>query len=86
MKSEAGGKIILDAEVTQIDKHGIWVLIGEKESFLPFENFPSFREASVGVIQNVELVANDHLYWPDLNIKVSVELIESRDRFSLGVE
>jgi len=76
----------LEAEVTQIDKHGIWVLIGEKESFLPFENFPSFREASVGVIQNVELLTNDHLYWPDLNIKVSVELIESRNRFSLDVE
>ena len=44
MKSEAGGETILEAEVTQIDKHGIWLLIGEKESFLPFENFPVFRD------------------------------------------
>ena len=46
-----------EVEVTQIDKQGIWVLIGEKESFLPFENFPRFRDASVGAIHNVELMS-----------------------------
>lgn len=54
MKSEAGGETILEAEVAQIDKYGIWLLIGDNESFLPFENFPAFREASVGAIHNVE--------------------------------
>lgn len=29
MKSDAGGKITLGAEVTQIDKHGIWLWIGQ---------------------------------------------------------
>lgn len=76
MKSEAGGETILEAEVTQIDRHGIWLLIGEKESFLPFENFPAFRDASVGAIQNVELLTNNHLHWPDLDIDMSLELIE----------
>ena len=28
------------------------VVDGEKESFLPFENFPWFRDASVGAIQD----------------------------------
>ena len=68
MKSEAGGETILEAEVTQIDKHGIWLLIGDNESFLPFESFPSFRRASVGAIQNVALMTNNQLYWPDLDI------------------
>lgn len=75
MKSETGGETILEAEVTQIDKHGIWLLIGQKESFLPFENFPAFRDASVGAIQNVELLTSDHIYWPDLDIKISLESI-----------
>lgn len=82
MKSEAAGEIILEAEVTQIDKHGIWVLIGEKESFLPFENFPAFRDASVRAIHNVVLT-NNHLHWPDLDIKISVASIEDSDRFPL---
>ena len=83
MKSDAGGKITLEAEVTQIDKHGIWVLIGEKESFLPFENFPRFRDASVGTIHNVELLDNNHLYWPDLDIDLAVESIEHPENFPL---
>jgi hypothetical protein len=83
MKSNAGGKITLEAEVTQIDKQGIWLLIGEKESFLPFEKFPWFRNASVGTIHNVELLNNNHLYWPDLDIDLAVESIEHPDRFPL---
>ena len=73
MKLDAAGKSTLEVEVTQIDKHGIWLLFGDKESFLSFENFPRFREASVGAIQNVEILNDSHLYWPDLDIDVAVE-------------
>ena len=83
MKSDAGGKITLEAEVTQIDKHGIWLLIGEKESFLPFENFPWFRDASVGAIHNLQLLNERHLYWPDLDIDLAVESIEHPERYTL---
>jgi hypothetical protein len=83
MKSDASGKITLEAEVTQIDKQGIWILIGEKESFLSFENFPWFRNASVSAIHNVELLNARHLHWPDLDIDLAVESIEHPDRFPL---
>ena len=72
-----------EAEVTQIDKQGIWLLIGEKESFLSFENFPWFRDASVGAIHKVELLNESHLYWPDLDIDLAVESIEHPERFPL---
>jgi hypothetical protein len=83
MKSDAGGKNTLEAEVTQIDKQGIWILIGEKESFLPFDNFPRFRTATVSAIHNVEFLNPRHLYWPDLDIDLAVESIEHPDRFPL---
>jgi hypothetical protein len=83
MKSHAGGKIILKVEVTQIDQQGIWLLIGEKELFLSFENFPWFRNASVGSIHNVELLNERHLHWPDLDIDLAVESIEHPERFPL---
>ena len=83
MKSDAGGKITLEVEVTQIDKQGIWLLIGEKESFLSFENFPWFRNASVGAVHNVELLNERHLHWPDLDIDLAVESIEHPERFPL---
>ncbi len=83
MRSETVGKITLNAEVTQIDKQGIWVLIGEKESFLSFENFPWFRNAPVSAIHNVELLNPRHLHWPDLDIDLEVESIEHPERFPL---
>ena len=73
----------LEAEVTQIDGQGIWVLIGDKESFLPFEKFPWFREAFVGTIHHVELLNNNHLGWPDLDIDLAVESVEDPDGFPL---
>ena len=83
MKSHADGKSILGVEVTQIDKQGIWVLIGEKESFLSFENFPWFRNAPVSAIHNVELLNPRHLHWPDLDIDLAVESVEHPERFPL---
>lgn len=83
MKSYANGKSTLQAEVTQIDKQGIWLLIGEKESFLSFENFPWFRSASVAAIHNVEFLNARQLRWPDLDIDLAVESIEHPERFPL---
>lgn len=83
MKSCDAGKSTLVAEVTHIDMQGIWILIDDKESFLPFERFPWFKEASVGKIHNVELLKNNHLYWPDLDIDLAVESIEHPERFPL---
>jgi hypothetical protein len=83
MKSHAGAKITLEVEVTQIDKQGIWLLIGEKESFLSFENFPWLKNAYVGAIQNFELLNERHLLWPDLDIDLAVESIEHPERFPL---
>jgi hypothetical protein len=73
----------LGAEVTQIDNQGIWLLIGDKESFLSFETFPWFRSASVSAIHSVELLNELHLHWPDLDIDLAIELIEHPERFPL---
>lgn len=81
MKSSDAGKSTLEAEVTQIDMQGIWILIADTEFFLPFEKFPWFREASVGKIHNVKLLSNNHLHWADLDIDLAVESIEHPERF-----
>jgi hypothetical protein len=83
MKSSVAGKSTLEAEVTHIDMQGIWILIDDRELFLPFEKFPWFREASVRKIHNVELLNNNHLYWPDLEVDLTIESIEHPERFPL---
>lgn len=83
MKSETLGTDTLDAEITQISKDGLWLLLGEKELFLSFNDFPWFKSAPVSAIQNVKLLNADHLYWPDLDVDLAVESIEQPERFPL---
>ena len=83
MKSETLGRDTSEVEVTQISKHGIWLLVHEKEQFLSFDNFPWFKDAAVSAIHNVELLNEHHLYWTDLDVDLSVESIEHPERFPL---
>ncbi len=50
MKSDALGVGISHVEVTNISAHGLWLLIGNEELFLPFDEFPWFRDAPVSAI------------------------------------
>ena len=67
MKSAQLGKLISEVEVTNISKHGFWLLIGGRELFLPFEEFPWFREVPVGELLNVELPHPHHWDQEDLS-------------------
>ena len=70
-------------EVTHISRHGFWLLLGDEELLLPFEQFPWFRSATVGQISDVEQPSPDHLYWPLLDVDLSVESIRRPDAFPL---
>jgi hypothetical protein len=83
MKSATPGPNTSSAEVTNISPHGFWLFIGERELFVPFTQFPWFREASVREITNVELPSPHHLYWPELDIDLAVDSIEHPEKYPL---
>ena len=83
MKSEKLGRRTSQVEVTNVSKHGFWLLIVDLERFVPFEQFPWFREAPIGHLLNVQLPTAHHLYWPDLDVDVAVESIDHPERFPL---
>jgi uncharacterized protein DUF2442 len=56
---------------------------GDRELFLPFADFPWFRQASVAGILHVERPQAHHLYWPDLDIDLAVESILNPEQFPL---
>jgi hypothetical protein len=70
-------------EVTNISKHGFWLLLDDRELFVSFSEFPWFQQAPVSAILNVQRPHADHLYWPDLDIDLAVESIERPERFPL---
>jgi len=73
----------LEAEVLSISRHGFWLLIGQEELFLPFEQFPWFRSARVDSLLNVRLVGPEHLHWPDLDVDLTIASIRSPEQFPL---
>ena len=83
MNSEQLGKIASDVEVTNISTHGIWLLVGEREFLLSYEDFPWFKEVPIGSILQVEQPTPGHFYWPDLDVDLSIESIEHPERFPL---
>ncbi|MBL8480180.1 MAG: DUF2442 domain-containing protein [Sterolibacteriaceae bacterium] len=83
MTFAALGAGISPAEVTNISPHGFWVLLDSEELFLPFAEFPWFRDVAIGKILHVELPSPNHLYWPELDVDLAVESIRHPERFPL---
>ena len=83
MKSGQRGAATSRVEVTNISPHGFWLLVGERELFVSFEHFPWFGNASVAKISRVEWPSTDHLYWPELDVDLSVRSIEHPEEFPL---
>lgn len=59
------------------------MLLADEELFVPFKEFPWFKEASVEEIVNVSWPQPHHLYWPDLDVDVAVESIRHPEKFPL---
>jgi hypothetical protein len=51
--------------------------------FLPFDEFPWFRDAPIGKVLNVEEPTPGHFFWPDLDVDLGIESIEQPERFPL---
>ena len=83
MKSEEPGITTSGVEVTNVSKHGLWVLLGDEELFLPYSDFPWFEHAQVSAVLNVELPGPDHLYWPDLDVDLTTESIRNPGKYPL---
>ena len=86
MKSTKLGRRTSPVEVTNVSKHGFWLLIGDQERFVPFAQFPWFREAPIGHLLNVELPSPHHVYWPDLDVDIAVECEESEEFIRNGID
>ena len=84
MSSEPLGIGTSSAEVTNISAHGVWLLAGNRELFMPYEQFPWFKNVPVGKILNVEEPTPGHFHWPDLDVDLGVESIEHPERFPLS--
>lgn len=82
-KSLARGKRTSAVDVLNISAFGVWILVENKEYFASYENFPWFKNAKISEILSVELPHSGHLYWPELDVDLSVESLDSPEKLPL---
>lgn len=83
MSLSTHGKSTLAVEVSNISRHGFWLLAHGKELFLSYADFPWFGDQTVKSILNVEELSAGHFYWPDLDVDLTEEIIEYPERYPL---
>lgn len=70
-------------EVTHISRHGFWLLLRGEELLVPFAEFPWFKQATTLQLLEVEWPSKNHLYWPALDVDLSVESVRNPSAFPL---
>ena len=69
--------------LSNVSAQGLWLLVDEQELYLPFDEFPWFREATIAQLSQIERPKRGHLRWPDLDADLSVDSIEPPERYPL---
>ena len=59
------------------------MLLGTEELLVPFTEFPWFKKATVEQITQVERPTSNHLYWPLLDVDLSVDALRDPAAFPL---
>ena len=81
MSSKPLGTNTSGVEVTNISVHGFWLLVDGRELFLPFEQFPWFRDASIAAISHIEQPRPGHFYWSELDVDLTLGMIEHPEKY-----
>ncbi len=83
MTLQTRGESISEIEVSHINMHGFWLCVKDKEYFLPYDEYPWFKETKVKEILNVQLLHGHHLYWPELDVDLEIDSLENPQDYPL---
>jgi hypothetical protein len=71
------------SEVTDITSAGFWLLVDDREYFVPFDDYPVFRDATVAQIYAVQRLGTDQFYWPELDIDIELGALDKPEAYPL---
>lgn len=69
--------------VTSIGERGFWLLVEDREYFVPFADYPVFAKATVEQIFAVEAHGSHQFHWPALDADIELDALKEPDRFPL---
>lgn len=71
------------SEVTNIGASGFWLLSNDVEYFVPFADYPIFREATVAQIYDMQQLSPGQFHWPQLDADIEVEALAHPENYPL---
>ena len=83
MKFAKHGGATSGVELSNVSEHGLWLLVDGKEYYLAFSDFPWFRDATIAQLATIERPQAHPLHWPDLDVDLTLEIIERPEAFPL---
>ena len=83
MKLQTVGTDTSDIEIVNIGTHGFWLYVKGKEYFLPYTDYPWFKDGKVSDIINVKLLHGFHLFWLSLDVDIDLHSLEVPDKYPL---
>lgn len=72
------------SEVTSITQAGFWLLVDDKEYFVPFADYPEFKQVTVEQICNTKRVGPDIFTWEELDIDIELGALAEPEKYPLG--
>ncbi len=72
------------SEVTNIEAFGFWLLAEDHEYFVPFSDYPVFKNATIEQILNLQCLAPGQYHWPDLDADIELEALQNPERYPLS--
>jgi hypothetical protein len=81
---EMPGISISHSEITSICSTGFWLLVDDKEYFVPFAEYPVFKHASVEQIFDMQRLGPNQFHWPDLDADIELEALEHPEQYHLA--
>ena len=77
------GTSTLISSVTNIIESGFWIWIGEKEYFVPFSDYPSFKKATIDQILSMQIISPNQMRWEALDIDIELSALNNPEHFPL---
>jgi len=84
MSLEQPGIGISHSEVTSIASAGFWLLVDDREYFVPFVDYPVFRQATVEQILSVQQLSPTQFHWPSLDADIELDALERPEQYPLA--
>jgi hypothetical protein len=83
MNLSKAGKSTFLSSVSNITETGFWLLVDDKEYFVPFANYPEFKRAPVDKVFEVKRLSPTQFYWEAIDCDIELAALEKPEQYPL---